>query len=138
MAVWIGTSQFWCRSHYEAWRYKGKNREKDPIPTGATLKKYGLTRADYQGMFARQDGRCAICLQLPSARRLAVDHDHACCPANGSCGECVRGLLCAGCNVNLGVFEGGFVPLAVEYLQAYENRKSVRIPQDATFISDNG
>lgn len=29
---------------------------------------------------------------------LQVDHDHACCPGKKSCGACVRGVLCGGCN----------------------------------------
>lgn len=31
--------------------------------------------------------------------KLEVDHDHACCDFNGSCGSCIRGLLCTGCNM---------------------------------------
>lgn len=32
------------------------------------------------------------------AAPLVVDHDHACCPGNHSCGICVRGFLCGQCN----------------------------------------
>ncbi|MHB8490621.1 MAG: endonuclease domain-containing protein [Solirubrobacteraceae bacterium] len=58
---------------------------------------------------AAQQGVCAICKQPETAthqtgwvRRLSVDHDHACCPGNRSCGNCVRGLLCSRCNNVLG------------------------------------
>lgn len=34
--------------------------------------------------------------------KLVVDHDHACCPGETSCGECVRGLVCHNCNVMIG------------------------------------
>lgn len=35
---------------------------------------------------------------------LVVDHDHNCCPAGKtSCGRCVRGLICRGCNSAAGL-----------------------------------
>jgi hypothetical protein len=35
---------------------------------------------------------------------LVVDHDHACCPPPlPSCGRCVRGLICGGCNSAMGL-----------------------------------
>ena len=59
---------------------------------------FGISRADYEALYAFQSGVCYICRQRPGAgRRLAVDHDHV-------TGE-IRGLLCAsqefGCNVTL-------------------------------------
>lgn len=35
---------------------------------------------------------------------LVVDHDHGCCPGDThSCGRCVRGLICGGCNSAAGL-----------------------------------
>lgn len=53
---------------------------------------------------AAQDNACAIC-RKPTTRVLSVDHDHACCPGERSCGECVRGLLCVMCNRMLTALE---------------------------------
>lgn len=68
------------------------------------LKKYGLSIEAYHQLLEQQDFRCKICKQKDTSfrRRLSVDHDHSCCPGEGSCGECVRGLLCHHCNAALG------------------------------------
>jgi hypothetical protein len=69
-------------------------------------REYQLTPFDWYLLLDQQDGRCAICRCLPGKeRRLAVDHDHRCCPGKRSCGKCVRGLLCPRCNQGVGFFE---------------------------------
>ena len=51
-----------------------------------------------------QDGACAICGRAKGIRRnLSVDHDHEQARLHDhdedkGCRECVRGLLCQGCN----------------------------------------
>jgi len=79
---------------------------------------YKITRARYDEIFKNQEGLCAIC-RVWEAR--AVDHDHACCPSVPTCGECVRGLLCVGCNLNLAKAEesGVMPPNAALYLSMY-------------------
>ena len=67
--------------------------------------RYGITVDDYDKMFSKQGGVCAICHQEETSRdrngfgergvrRLAVDHDKE----TGT----VRGLLCAACNMGIG------------------------------------
>lgn len=64
---------------------------------------YGLTLEQWQQMWDEQTGDCAICLDpLVEGKDVHVDHDHECCPGSQSCGKCVRGLLCRGCNIMLG------------------------------------
>jgi hypothetical protein len=63
----------------------------------------------YEKTLKEQGGHCALCETQPTIRRLQVDHDHGCCPCEGTrytCGECVRGLLCEKCNTDLGRLEG--------------------------------
>lgn len=68
--------------------------------------RFGITLEQYEALLVSQDGSCALCPYSPAAGepRLAVDHDHGCCPGKKSCGSCVRGLLCGDCNRALGLF----------------------------------
>jgi hypothetical protein len=60
----------------------------------------------------RDDPTCEVCgvdiVELVVRRGgnmaalLHVDHDHRCCPGSVSCGKCVRGLVCAPCNIAVG------------------------------------
>lgn len=90
-----------CKECIKAARKKpsGGYRESD------LWKNYRLRPADYDALLAAQGGCCAICGTTEPGGRGAwhVDHDHNCCPTSAkSCGKCVRGLLCAGCNGLLG------------------------------------
>lgn len=85
---------------------------------------------DYRQMVVLQGGVCAICRKPPKeGQRLCVDHDHACCPRERCCGECIRGLLCMKCNMLLGHAEDNTERLdsAKEYLRLYA-RTSESIP----------
>jgi hypothetical protein len=68
--------------------------------------RYGLTPAGWQEMFDAQGGCCYLCADpLPADKRqIHVDHDHVCCSSNRSCGTCIRGLACEGCNTGVGCF----------------------------------
>ena len=75
------------------------------VPSDKILSKYKLTARRYVELLDRQGGGCALCGKKPNDQRLVVDHDHSCCDRQGSCGKCVRGLLCTACNTRLGVYE---------------------------------
>jgi hypothetical protein len=66
--------------------------------------KHGMSPADLTRMRAAQQGLCYLCGDpLPDGRaRVAVDHDHRCCPRKKSCEYCRRGLACNRCNLLIG------------------------------------
>jgi hypothetical protein len=75
---------------------------------------YRISYAEWQQIAERQGGVCAIVgCETPiaygtTAAGAHTDHDHACRhPGKGtrSCPRCVRGLLCASCNVAIGHLE---------------------------------
>lgn len=81
---------------------------------------YRLTLEEYERKLVAQSGGCAVCGEPPGARRLAVDHDRRCCPGNRSCGRCVRGLLCLGCNNGTGLKDDPVLLLArADYVEQW-------------------
>lgn len=81
------------------------------------LKKFGMTRDEYDEQIATQGGVCKICKQPETAetktgviRMMAVDH----CHVSGR----VRGIICDACNRGLGAFKDNVASLAaaIEYL----------------------
>jgi hypothetical protein len=120
-----------CASINKKWREKNPRnatkqsqgwREKNPIKSQELnrrklLRKYGLTIKEWEELFDKQNGTCAIC-NLPETlidrgtlRRLAVDHCH-------STGK-VRALLCSKCNKAIGLLNDDLTLLnkAVSYLE---------------------
>lgn len=89
----------------ESWAKRDPEDSRHKFRAGHLKRKFGITLAQYDDMFAEQQGLCAIC-QNPEVdvdartgrlRYLAIDH----CHASGS----VRGLLCRRCNTALGLLE---------------------------------
>jgi hypothetical protein len=84
---------------------------------------------DAQGRVCRNAG-CGRAIDLASAH---LDHDHSCCHGDRSCGHCIRGFTCPGCN-----YAAGFLmdsPAKARGLAAYldENPRPV-IPDIGTAI----
>lgn len=88
------------------------------------FKQHRLTQMQRDRMLQEQGGVCAICKGVDPFGKLVVDHDHACCPGQRSCGKCTRGLLCNACNKGLGHFRDniGFIGEAGEYLKRWVER----------------
>lgn len=91
-APWPGPR---CTSHHNQRKRDLRLQSKERH----VLNTYGLTPEQYNRQLAFQGGKCAICRRATGAsKRLAVDHDHACCIGPVSCGRCPRMLLCSTCN----------------------------------------
>jgi len=86
---------------------------------------YGLTIEEYDQMFEKQNGICAICGKREmtknqyGVRRLGVDHNH-------KTGK-IRGLLCHKCNTMLGYADENISILlgATIYLERYKNASNL-------------
>lgn len=67
--------------------------------------RYSITTDEFMKMYESQGGACASCGDGHEAEDLEIDHDHECChrEGGGSCGQCVRALLCLRCNRALGM-----------------------------------
>ena len=71
------------------------------------VKLYGITVKQFEALLEKQDQKCFICARLfwKECSGPNIDHDHTCCSKQrSSCGKCIRGFLCANCNVGLGYF----------------------------------
>lgn len=125
----------YARQHYEDNKehYKSKNktyrennketikkRQKewydsntDKVKNEKLLKAYGITLEQYNEMFNKQEGKCAICgiNQNELKYALYVDHNHTT--------KKIRGLLCHKCNTILGYANDKMEILtqAIEYLK---------------------
>ena len=71
---------------------------------------FGITEDEFNFLYEKQNGECAICNVKPTGYKIHVDHDHV-------TGQ-VRGLLCVKCNLALGLFmdEKKLLMKAIDYL----------------------
>lgn len=114
----------WCRQcqreHHSATPYEVRRA----TDLRNRLKRFGLTVEQYEVLLSKFGGRCWRCKRFETAKgpggrvqRLSIDHDHSCCAYEGSCGGCIRGLLCVSCNFVLGRIDGGQVDSYVVYME---------------------
>lgn len=87
------------KEYYHKHKERNKERRKEYARTHKRQSKnyklllyYGINIEQYEEMYYKQDGKCAICKVYNES--LVVDHDHKTSK--------IRGLLCKKCNLSLG------------------------------------
>ena len=94
--------------------------------------KFNLTLDAWNFIISIQDGECPCGVQLlrdfkqDIFYRPVVDHSHACCSGNKSCGKCIRGILCWRCNSILGAAKENYRYLPkflIDYLKMAKERE---------------
>lgn len=81
------------------------------------MKRYGITFADKERMYAQQKGKCLICNDGGDLKKIHIDHNHQ----NGK----VRGLLCYQCNSAIAFLKEDISILqkAIDYLKLYDGEE---------------
>ena len=118
------------------WQTDPDHREKHRVRNRRSQRKmvfkriYGISLEDYDVMFERQGGACAICKR--TGLTLCVDHCHL-------TGE-VRGLLCIRCNSAIGFCSDDptLLQAAAAYLQAARDRQKAQNSESAVARLDTG
>lgn len=113
--------QVWCKTCWKAVTDKRRNGPKREIELRQRqnrhlVRSYGITLEEYEALFTKQNGECAIChkkdggVNQHRSKKLAVDHNHI--------NNVVRGLLCENCNRGVGMFKDSVILLqkAINYL----------------------
>lgn len=102
------TSKEYWKEYYSKTRDKQRERARirahlPEVRSRQYQRYYGITVEQYDSLFEKQNGKCAICFQSETRilrgklTRLCVDHNHD----DGT----VRGLLCSNCNAGVGRFQ---------------------------------
>jgi hypothetical protein len=102
-AAW---AKIWYQNHksetiQRATAFQKANPQKNRVyQRKSRLKReYNLSLEQYEALYVLQNGVCKICKQTEKdpSRLLSVDHCHK--------SLVIRGLLCTGCNLGLGIYE---------------------------------
>ena len=87
-----------ARANHKKWRLANPEKQASSVRFSNMKRLFGIGKLEYNALYLKQNGCCALC-SLPESiirRSLAVDHSH-------STGK-IRGLLCFKCNTALGKF----------------------------------
>lgn len=112
--IWRESHRAECREATKRWRLLNKHH----ISAHARLKSTGVSPEQYDTLYNRQEGRCAICSCFkPKLGKDCLNADH-----NHTTGI-PRGLLCGHCNRALGLFKDSPIIMnnAIMYLRRYSD-----------------
>lgn len=108
-----------CGVYRDEYEFNLSNTLCDPChKRNRTAKNYGVSLQELDRLYA-DNLNCNICQSnLATTKNRHIDHDHACCPGQRSCGKCIRGILCQACNMMLGFAKDDLDTLAaaINYL----------------------
>lgn len=95
-----------CKDCYKEVRSRYVEENEESVKSSILQRTYNINIDQYNCLLTSQNNGCALCGKSAeeNGKALEVDHDHSCCPGAKSCGDCVRQLLCSGCNRGLGNF----------------------------------
>jgi len=113
----------WCYT-CEQWLIESEFTQTNVCSRCRQLTNYGMNRIEWDALFVSQGSACAICRSTEGGNGWHTDHDHSCCPLRKSCGKCVRGILCNGCNTGIGLLQDSaeILTAAAAYLEGHHNR----------------
>ena len=105
-----------------SWYEKNKDRPdyKENNYISGIKKRYGITIGEVTQLLSKQSNKCAICGNTFVIRKNThIDH----CHTTGK----VRGILCEGCNIGLGVFKDdtSLLQKAINYLVVHQQFRDV-------------
>ena len=105
------------KANVKRWQTLNKDKVNEASRKSKLKTRYGMNSEDYDFLYEKQKGYCAICEthQSDLKRSLCIDHNH-------ETGK-VRGLLCDDCNRGLGCFDDNVAMInsAIDYLRNEEN-----------------
>jgi hypothetical protein len=107
---------YYLRNREQRCAYERRRRQQNPAQFREyeLRRRYGISSAEFESLFAQQEHRCAICRSKdPFGQFWAVDHSHA--------DDRVRAILCNKCNPMIGFAREDTEVLraAIEYLEKH-------------------
>lgn len=109
-----------CRDCSRVYHLEYRTKNRDRLAIQADMKRYNIS--EERVIELRAVERCEICGERPEPeKKLNIDHDHACCSGQFSCGKCVRGMLCQRCNKGIAFLRDSLTLLRVgmSYLEGH-------------------